>query len=125
MVRAWGRHSHDQEFGTFTFAEIFWSSLQAKEAQARQKVIVRWDVGLNKKHLASFTFARDDASELRLMTGALLVDLPEKSPLIWLIWCQGGQHLQLLDASCKLQAASFLRILDASCLSQMRWRIPA
>ena len=45
------------------------SAVQAKEAQARQKVTVRWDVGLNKKHLASFTFARDDASELRLMTG--------------------------------------------------------
>ena len=35
----------------------------------RQKVTVRWDVGLNKKHLAHFTFARDDSSELRLMTG--------------------------------------------------------
>ena len=45
--------------------------LQAKEAQLRQKVNVRWDVGLNKKHLAHFTFARDDASELRLMTGEL------------------------------------------------------
>ena len=31
---------------------------------------MRWDVGLNKKHLAHFIFARDDASELRLMFGA-------------------------------------------------------
>ena len=46
--------------------------MQAKEAQARKKITVRWDVGLNKKHLASFVFARDDASELRLMTGGLL-----------------------------------------------------
>ena len=41
-----------------------------KEAQARTNVTVRWDVGLNQKRIAHFTFTRDD-SELRLMAGAI------------------------------------------------------
>ena len=90
------------------------NALQAKEAQARQKVTVRWDVGLNKKHLASFTFARDDASELRLMTGALLVDMLLPHACIWLTGCHCGQKQQLLGA-CMLQAASFLLQISSKC----------
>ena len=75
---------------------------------------MRWDVGLNKKHLASFTFARDDASELRLMTGALLVDMLLPDACIWLTGCHCGQKQQLLGA-CMMQAASFLLQISSKC----------
>ena len=39
-----------------------------KQSQARDNVGIRWDMGLNKKHLARFVFSRDD-SELRVVPG--------------------------------------------------------
>ena len=40
-----------------------------KESQTQENIVVRWDVGLNKKRLASFKFNRRDESDLRVMTG--------------------------------------------------------
>ncbi len=40
-----------------------------REGQARENVSVRWDVGLNRKKLAFFSFPRDEA-QLRLAPGA-------------------------------------------------------
>lgn len=39
-----------------------------KESQSRDNISVRWDIGLNKKHLAYFYFSKD-STELRLMPG--------------------------------------------------------
>ena len=39
-----------------------------KQSQARDNVGIRWDMGLNKKHLARVVFSRDD-SELRVVPG--------------------------------------------------------
>lgn len=41
---------------------------QMKEAQTQEGVTVRWDMGLNKKRLAYFTFAQKD-TDMRLVTG--------------------------------------------------------
>ena len=41
---------------------------QMKEAQTQEGVSVRWDMGLNKKRIAYFTFAQKD-TDMRLVTG--------------------------------------------------------
>ena len=41
---------------------------QMKEAQTQEGVTVRWDMGLNKKRIAYFTFAQKD-TDMRLVTG--------------------------------------------------------
>lgn len=40
-----------------------------KESQTQENIVVRWDVGLNKKRLASFKFNRRDESDLRVVAG--------------------------------------------------------
>lgn len=39
-----------------------------KEAQSKDGITVRWDMGLNKKRVAWFLFPKDD-NELRLVPG--------------------------------------------------------
>ena len=39
-----------------------------KESQTQDNVVVRWDVGLNKKRIAYFNFPRGDG-DMRLMQG--------------------------------------------------------
>ena len=41
---------------------------QMKEVQTQEGVTVRWDMGLNKKRIAYFTFAQKD-TDMRLVTG--------------------------------------------------------
>ena len=43
---------------------------QMKEAQTQEGVSVRWDMGLNKKRIAYFTFAQKD-TDMRLVTGTI------------------------------------------------------
>lgn len=40
-----------------------------KESQTQENIVVRWDVGLNKKRLASFKFNRKDEADLKVAAG--------------------------------------------------------
>lgn len=40
-----------------------------KESQTQANVVVRWDVGLNKKRLAFFTLPKLELGEVRLVIG--------------------------------------------------------
>ena len=40
-----------------------------KENQTQENIVIRWEVGLNKKRLAVFKFNRRDEAELRLVVG--------------------------------------------------------
>lgn len=63
---------------------------KVKESQRQESVLIRWDIGLNKKRLAYFVFAKEDnesrvvvGDELRLKYQYETRYTPEGSKLIW------------------------------------------
>ncbi len=67
LCRYENAHVYQDVFGPLVKLEADYDK-SMKESQSRGDVSVRWDMGLNKKHLVHFVFPKDD-SDLRLMAG--------------------------------------------------------
>ena len=68
MYRYEDAYIYQNVFGPLVKAEADYDK-GIKESQSRDSVGIKWDVGLNKKHIARFVFPKE-TSELRLMAGA-------------------------------------------------------
>ncbi len=84
-----------------------------KQSQARDNVGIRWDMGLNKKHLARFVFSRDD-SELRVVPGDELklkhvlpgeLGLSCSRAAAWLCFCNYMGHAFLSNMSVRAMSS--------------------
>ena len=67
MRRYEDAYIYQNVFGPLVKAEADYDK-GIKESQSREGVGIKWDVGLNKKHVARFLFPKE-TSELRLMAG--------------------------------------------------------
>ena len=67
MRRYEDAYIYQNVFGPLVKAEADYDK-GIKESQSREGVGIKWDVGLNKKHVARFIFPKE-TSELRLMAG--------------------------------------------------------
>lgn len=72
---------------------------KVKESQRQESVLIRWDVGLNKKRLAYFVFAKED-NESRVVVGDELrlkyqYETKRNSDGTPLVWDATGQVVRL------------------------------
>lgn len=64
-------YAHQNIFGPLVQLEADYDKAM-KESQARNDILIRWDIALNNRSLAHFIFPRTD-TDLRLMIGELFL----------------------------------------------------